>query len=85
MLRLPFNFPSRLYGKSFSNHKFFSQMMYYIETRLLAKKFTVWGQVYMERRKDFIPEWMFVIVDVCFDDGFRAELRDARPKRARKN
>ena len=45
-------------------------MMYYIETRLLAKKFTVWGQVYMERRKDFIPELMFVIVDVCFDDGF---------------
>ena len=53
-----------------SNHKLFSQMMYYIETRLLAKNFTVWGQVYMERRKDFIPELMFVIVDVCFDDGF---------------
>ena len=51
----------------------------YIETRLLAKKFMVWGQLYMERRKDFIPEWMFVMM------VSGAELRDARPKRARKN
>ena len=39
----------------------------------------------MERRKDFIPELMFVIVMFVLMMVLRAELRDARPKRARKN